>query len=95
MKKTIIKIGIVLSLATVATIGVHFATNQNNSAFELVFANIEAMASDSEGPITDPNIVLKSKSETKWNDSGTIESICCVPSHPDDQCHRKLEFNCN
>ncbi len=96
MRKHLIKAGLIISLAIGTTLGIHVVSNHDNSAFGLTFANIEAMASDSEGggPITDPNIVLHSKVERKYDKFGAMQSICCVLSHPDDQCNRKLEFNC-
>ena len=76
MRKHLIKAGLIISLAIGTTLGIHVVSNHDNSAFELTFANIEAMASDSEGggPITDPNIALHSRLEEQRTEYGTITS---------------------
>jgi len=49
MKKRIIKIGAFLSIVTLSTIGVKMANTDQISSMGLVFSNMEALASSSEG----------------------------------------------
>ena len=96
MRKHLIKAGLIISLAIGTTLGIHVVSNHDNSAFGLTFANIEAMASDSEGggPITDPNIALHSRLEEQRTEYGTIRARCCRLGRPEDQCNYKLEYDC-
>lgn len=96
MKSKVIKISIFFALTVISTIGMKIASDKPNNTIGLAFANMEAMASDSEGggPIIDPNIAYRHKLEFLRDDSGGETRICCVRANPDDECNYKHQKNC-
>lgn len=93
MKKKII-IGIaIFSLAVLSTIGFSVTfSNQSNNNLNLSLANIDAMASDSEGSITDPNIALHCYLTSRIDNSGKLIANCCVRRNYEDVCNYKLQW---
>ena len=61
MKKKILKIALVTIVTICTTIGVKSAHKENESPLSLIFANVEALASSSEG-----------HTETSWNCIGNV-----------------------
>lgn len=66
--------------------------NQSDKAFDLTLSNISAMASSSEGPVTDPNIALHSYLEGREDKNGRIIAMCCKMRYYDDRCNYRSQW---
>lgn len=82
-----------MSLIVLAAINsnVNF-NNPSNNLINLTLANITAMASDGEGPITDPNIALHRHLTNREDKNGKIIAQCCVLRYYEDECNYRLEW---
>lgn len=77
MKKKIFIVSAFFSIVTLATIGTKIASSENISSLGLMFSNMEALASDTEGGGSNYNIcyfeskVVKSRTYYDCNDCKT------------------------
>ncbi|RHR82814.1 NVEALA domain-containing protein [Odoribacter sp. AF15-53] len=89
MKKGIVLIFTIFSIAIMASIGINFNISQETTTLSM--KNIEAMA---RGEVDiNPNTMYNHKL-TQGKDSRGNAKACCVAT-PAESCNPKLQVNCN